>query len=82
MIVECDRELSRLPTRHIAAVMANYFHISLSFELKAQIYDSLARFLSRTRPEHPRAASLSTGEDAFKRDLDRARWTLKALLHL
>lgn len=82
-IVLTDRKVAGLPTRHQAAVMANYFHLAMESRFRAEVYRYLVRFLARTRPLHPRTASPAPlGDDAFRRDLDRARWTLKALLAL
>jgi hypothetical protein len=81
-VAAADAAISHLPTRHIAAVMANYFHMSLPCERRSKIYEQLARFLARTRPQHVRTASWTTGSESFRRDLDRARWTLRALLNV
>jgi hypothetical protein len=81
-IVEVDQHVSRLPTRHMAAVMANYFHLALVLEYRAAIYVRVVRYLVRTRPQQRRRGLVHCGPDAFRLDLDRARWTLKALLRL
>jgi hypothetical protein len=84
-IVVTDERVAALPTRHMAAVMANYFHMSCQWRVRAQYYAGLVRYLARTRPQAlviRRRAVAACGPDAFRRDLDRARWTLKALLNL
>lgn len=82
-IVVADQKIAALPTRHMAAVMANYWHLAWEWRRRAEVYAVLSRFLARTRPLHVRAVGASSaGPDTFRRDLDRARWTLKALLQL
>jgi hypothetical protein len=79
-VAECDSHVAKLPTRHMAAIMANYFHMALTWEQRAIIYVDLLKYLARTRPQPNRRDSL--GSWSFRDDLDRARWTLKALLSL
>jgi hypothetical protein len=87
-IVEAERHVASLPTRHMAAVFANYFNLSCQWRVRAQQYERLVRTLARTRSDAQRAVVVgrkspaACGPDAFRRDLDRARWTLKALLRL
>lgn len=85
-IVVTDAQVARLPTRHQAAVMANYFHLSCQWRVRAQVYAGLVKYLGRTRPQAllvMRAVGpAACGPDAFRRDLDRARWALKAVLGL
>jgi hypothetical protein len=87
-IVECDKHVAKLPLRHLAAVMATYFHLALPVEERMMIYARLTRYLMRTREQHKslsminRRVAESLGRGAFQQDLDRARWTLKYSLHL
>jgi hypothetical protein len=84
VVAEVDAQVAILPTRHMAAVMANYFHMALPCEQRAGVYQRLARYLARTRPaplvRRERPATLGPG--AFRQDLDRARWTLKHALRI
>ena len=86
--VIADIHVARLPNRHMAAIMANYFHMALVSEERAKIYLQLAKKLARTRPMPlaERRSSLRSaqalGARAFKDDLDRARWCLKFALRL
>jgi hypothetical protein len=85
IIVVCDRHVAQLPTRHLAAVMATYFHLALAAEQRALIYARLARHLAKTRKRigvRNYGGGESLGSEAFRRDLDRARWTIKHSLQL
>lgn len=89
-VATCDGQIAKLPIRHMAAVMATYFHLALPREQRIVVYARLSKYLARTRT---RAVDLhlgrrrgdgirGTGDDSYARDLDRARWTLKATLEL
>jgi hypothetical protein len=83
VVAEVDREVAQLPTRHQAAVMATYFHLSLPCEQRATVYVRLSMYLARTRGaplQRERRGTLGPG--AFRQDLDRARWTLKFALRV
>jgi hypothetical protein len=48
-----------------------------------EVYAALARRLAETRQQRgDRSTAVTYGEAAFRRDLDRARWTLKFALRL
>jgi len=67
----------------MAAVMAHYFHLALQLEQRTLVYSRLTPYFAKiraSRMQGARSAPLSTG--AFREDLDRARWTIKALLGL
>jgi hypothetical protein len=81
-IAALDAHIARLPTRHQAAIMANYFHLALPSEKRAQIYVRYAEQLARTRPAPIAQRRASLGSASFRDALDRSRWTLKALLGL
>ena len=80
-VVEVETRVAAFPIRHLAAIMAYYFHMALTAELRQQRYVEIARKLALTRPCDPRSAR-SLGKGAFAHDLDRARWTLKFALRL
>ena len=82
VVVQVDRHVAELPTRHMAAVFANYFHMTLPAEQRAALYASLSRHLARTRPTRPPGAKANLGRATFASDLDRARWTLKFALRV
>jgi hypothetical protein len=87
-IAALDAQIARLPTRHMAAIMANYLHMALPLELRIQVYVTLSRFLARTRStaqdlpvrKRTNGAGVAAGRGAFQHDLDRARWTLRHAL--
>lgn len=81
-VVAVDLAVARLPTRHLAAIMANYFHMALPREQRAAIYAQLARHLARTRPTRLPGVKMHLGRAGFTCDLDRARWTLRHALQL
>jgi len=88
VVVAVDAQVARLPTRHQAAVMATYFHMALPIEQRQEVYARLVRYLARIRQQpllsrrRPSAAADTAGADAYRRDLDRARWTLRHALQL
>jgi len=47
-----------------------------------EVYAALARRLAETRQQRGDRSTATYGEAAFRRDLDRARWTLKFALRL
>lgn len=78
-----DQLVAKLPTRHLAAVMAAYFYMALPAEQRAAVYARVALHPARTRPLYPRAPkACRSGKNAFDCDLDRARWTLRFALRL
>jgi hypothetical protein len=87
-IAALDARIARLPTRHQAAIMANYFHMALPLEQRLAVYARLSRFLARTRStaqdvplrRRVNGAGQAAGRGAFQEDLDRARWTLRYVL--
>lgn len=81
-VVLVDQQVARLPTHHAAAVMGHYFYMQLPFEIRAQHYFQLARYLARTRPKFLERKANAVGVDAFRRNLDRARWSLRLVLNL
>jgi hypothetical protein len=86
-IAVADSHVAKLPTRHLAAVMATYFYLALPLEQRCAIYCRMARYLARTRPppahcNRSTREGASVGSGAFWRDLDRARWTLRYALDL
>jgi hypothetical protein len=85
-IAACDAQIAVLPYRHMAAVMATYFHLALPVEQRIAVYARLSRYLWRTRGRHlvivHRQEGGPVGAGAFRQDLDRARWTLRHALQL
>lgn len=81
-VVAVDREVARLPPRHMAAIMATYFHMEYPTEARQQIYLRILHRLTRALPGRLQGAipEAGPGPRAFREDLDRARWTLRALL--
>lgn len=81
-VLEADRAVARLPTRQQAALFANYFHADDPAETRSAIYLRTARRLAASRPGALQGVRPSepAGPRAFREDLDRARWTLKAML--
>lgn len=93
-----DQQVAVFPPRHAAAIMSQYFHGTAIFEVKAQLYSTLCRQLARAREQRvvitmmrqrekvqrKRGVAMMRewGEQGFKRDLDRARWMMKAALRL
>jgi hypothetical protein len=78
-VVEVKSYVAAFPIRHLAAIMAYYFHMALTAEVRQQRYIEIARKVALTRPCDPGSAR-SLGKGAFAHDLDRARLVLKAQL--
>jgi hypothetical protein len=81
-VVETETQVARLPTRHLAAVMANYFYPNWIAEARARLYCDFARYLARTRLQHISRRPTRIGPRAFPDDLDRALWSIKHALEL
>jgi hypothetical protein len=81
-VVEVETNVCAFPIRHLAALMAHYFHLALLAEERTERFAAMVRYLARTRPHQRRELAGKMGESAFQHDLDRARWVLRAKLKL
>jgi hypothetical protein len=81
-IVAVDREVAQLPVRHLAAIQAAYFYMDHPMEARQQIYLRIVRRLTQALPGRLQGAvpEAGPGPRAYREDLDRGRWTLRALL--
>lgn len=81
-VVRTEEAVVRLPNRHLAAVMAHYFNMGLPTEERSVIFITTLRNLHKTRPVPRNVIAGRCGMGTFRDDLDRGRWTVKALLQV
>jgi hypothetical protein len=80
-VMETEEALRRLHWTQRAAAMAWYCAPTVPPSQRAAVYRQLVKFkLAGLDPESAAAQRVSLGPDAFRRNLDRARWSLRLFL--
>jgi|HubBroStandDraft_1064217.scaffolds.fasta_scaffold41943_2 hypothetical protein len=60
--------------------MARYFCLDLAAAQRVAVYAQVLQHFAKKRPEIAKRARAAAGAEAFRRNLDRARWSLRHAL--
>jgi hypothetical protein len=77
-----DEAAQRLHWSLSAAVFAYYFNPELVAAQRATVYAQVLQHFATLRPAIAKRAREAAGAEAFRRNLDRARWSLRHALML
>jgi hypothetical protein len=80
-ILAVDEAAQRLHWTLSAATMAHYFCLDLTAAVRAAVYTQLLQHFARLRPAIGKRAREAAGGETFRRNVDRARWSLRHALN-
>ena len=79
-VATVDEAAQRLHWSLSAATMAHYFCLDIAAAQRAAVQSQVLQHFAALRPAIAKQAREATGAEAFRRNVDRARWTLRHAL--